>query len=170
MAVHADDAEQQQGGKPVVVAEILELSEDRLRGRFQRGEIGLTLPARERHTQLGDPDTREGQSVAARARKLERQRHVSGAALQIPDPVERVGELDKDRRAICRRSQRQRALEKPDRRGVVALGCPVPSGAKAGRRTCGKLRGGRLWGAELAPEQDGALEVVAEQLIGHRQG
>ena len=138
------------------------------RRRVQRGQIGLARRAVHRHAQLHDAGARGGPPVAVRARELQRGGRGCGATLQIPDVVERIGELDEDRRAVCLRSQRQRALQQPDRRRVVALGGPPAGGAKAARRARREFRGGGLGLAELAPEQDGALEVVAEQLIGDR--
>ena len=66
--------------------------------------------------------------------------------------------------------ERQRSLEKPDRSRVVALGGPSSGGAEVGGCAPRELHGGTLGRAELSPEQDGALEMVAEQLVGDRDG
>ena len=94
---------------------------------------------------------------------------VAAQTFKIPDLVEGIGEFDQHRRAVRPRSQRQRALQQPHRRRVVTKKRRAvrqregwPTHAPQGLRWRPRL-------AELAPEQDGALEVVAEQLIGDRR-
>src|SRR4029079_2060623 len=119
--------------------------------------------------QLGYTGARGGPPVAIRARELQRLGRRGGTTFKIPDLVEGMGELHKHRRALRPRSQRQRALQQPHRRRVVTKKGAPPSSAKPARRVRRKNCSGSRSLAELAPEQDGAFEVVAKQLIGDRR-
>ena len=157
---------QQHGGQPLVVAEGLELVKHGIRRCVERDPIRLARRAGHRHAQLDDAGARRGEPVVVRVRELQGGGRGFGATLKVPELFERIGELDEDRRPVGLRSQRERPLQEPDRCGTVATDGPSAGGAKAARRARRKRCGGGLGLAELAPEHDGALEVVSEQLIG----
>ena len=119
--------------------------------------------------ELRQPSARGGAAVARDPRELHCLAGGSGPAQKLSVALERTGEVDEYRRSLGVGSQGRRALEQPRGGGFLAGGRATSGAREAGRRSCGHAGRRRLARAELATQDDGALEVVAEQLIERRK-
>ena len=158
--------ESQPGGQPFVVIEQLEFGDQRLDRRLERGDVDVGLGVPHGDAQLRDPRPRGGAAVARGPRESHGLAGGSGRAQQLAIVLQRAGQLDQDRGTLDVGSQGQRTLQESrgDRR-LVAGGRATPRALKARRRAGRQAGRGCLARAELAAEEDSALEVVAEQFV-----
>ena len=169
VAIHGDVAhEAQPGGQPFVVIELLELGDQRLDRGLERGDVGVGLGVPHGDAQLREPSPRGGTAVAGGPRESHGLRAVAVARRSSPwlssapaRATSTVARSVSDARATARSSSRAAA-------GSSRTAARRPARTRLADARAAKCGRGRLACAELATEEHGALEVVAEQFVGGR--